>query len=447
MSFDYIRYAKLNKTQVRIPALFIGIIILSAFAAGPVITDKKIIKQDLPFLVEFYKTRHMNPEISLQEKETSKVLAAELKKAGFSVTENFGGYGVVGVYKNGNGPTILYRTDMDALPMYEKTELPYQSKLTATLNGEAVGTMHSCGHDIHMTTWLGTARAMVAMKDKWKGTLLLIGQPAEEIGAGAKLMLEAGLYQKFGVPNYGLGLHSSPTIPAGKVGIGKGFVMASSQGVDINVYGVGSHGASPQMSIDPIVVSSMLVMELQTIVSRNMKPTESAVVTVGTIKGGTVGNIIPDMVTLKLTVRTFKPEVLEMVNRRIKEIARGVGIAAGLPEDKLPEVIIKDAGPANYNHPATTDRVIESAISVIGKENVIDEEPVMLSEDFSLYGQTEHKVPTVFYWLGTVPDERIKTNNLPGLHSPFYYPQPERSIETGVVVTSQALLDLFNTKI
>lgn len=400
----------------------------------------------MPFLVDFYKTRHKNPEISLQEKETSKALATELKKVGFSVTENFGGYGIVGVYKNGNGPTILYRTDMDALPMYEKTDLPYQSQLKASLNGEEVGTMHSCGHDIHMTTWLGTARAMVAMKDKWKGTLLLIGQPAEEIGAGAKMMLEAGLYEKFGVPNYGIGLHSSPTLPAGKVGISDGFVMASSQSVDINVFGVGSHGASPHMSIDPLVVTSMLVMELQTIVSRNLKPTESAVVTVGTIKGGTVHNIIPDMVTLKLTIRTFKAEVLEMVNKRIKEIARGVGIAAGLPEDKLPEVIIKAAGPANYNNPAVTSRIIESATSVVGKENVIDEEPVMLSEDFSYYGQTEHKVPTVFYWLGTVPEARMKSGDLPGLHSPFYYPQPEISIETGVGVTSQALLDLFNTK-
>lgn len=400
----------------------------------------------MPFLVDFYKTRHKNPEISLQEKETSKALATELKKVGFSVTENFGGYGIVGVYKNGNGPTIMYRTDMDALPMYEKTDLPYQSQLKATLNGEEVGTMHSCGHDIHMTTWLGTARAMVAMKDKWKGTLLLIGQPAEEIGAGAKMMLEAGLYEKFGVPNYGIGLHSSPTLPAGKVGISDGYVMASSQSVDINVFGVGSHGASPHMSIDPLVVTSMLVMELQTIVSRNLNPTESAVVTVGTIKGGTVHNIIPDMVTLKLTIRTFKAEVLEMVNKRIKEIAKGVGIAAGLPEDKLPEVIIKAAGPANYNNPAVTSRIIESATSVIGKENVIDEEPVMLSEDFSYYGQTEHKVPTVFYWLGTVPDARIKSGDLPGLHSPFYYPQPEISIETGVGVTSQALLDLFNTK-
>ena len=424
------------------------LVVSSAFVMGPPVIDRKTIKEDMPFLLEFYKTRHKSPEVSLQEKETSKALAAELRKAGFTVTENFGRYGIVGVYKNGNGPTILYRTDMDGLPINEKTGLPYQSQLKAMLNGEEVGTMHACGHDIHMTTWLGTARAMVSMKDKWRGTLLLIGQPAEEIGEGAKLMLNAGLYEKFGVPTYGIGLHSSPTLPAGKVGIGKGYVMASSQSVDINVYGVGSHGASPQKSIDPLVVSSMLVMELQTIVSRNLDPIESAVVTVGAIKGGTVHNIIPDKVTLKLTIRTFKAEVLEMVNKRIKEIAKGMGIAAGLPEDKLPEVVIKGAGPANYNNPAMAARVVESAVSVIGKENVIDEEPpVMLSEDFSYYGQTVHKVPTVFYWLGTVPDARMKSGDLPGLHSPFYYPQPEISIETGVGVTSQALLDLFNTKI
>ena len=424
------------------------LVVSSAFVMGPPVIDRKTIKEDMPFLLEFYKRRHKSPEVSLQEKETSKALAAELRKAGFTVTENFGRYGIVGVYKNGNGPTILYRTDMDGLPINEKTGLPYQSQLKAMLNGEEVGTMHACGHDIHMTTWLGTARAMVSMKDKWRGTLLLIGQPAEEIGEGAKLMLNAGLYEKFGVPTYGIGLHSSPTLPAGKVGIGKGYVMASSQSVDINVYGVGSHGASPQKSIDPLVVSSMLVMELQTIVSRNLDPIESAVVTVGAIKGGTVHNIIPDKVTLKLTIRTFKAEVLEMVNKRIKEIAKGVGIAAGLPEDKLPEVVIKGAGPANYNNPAMAARVVESAVSVIGKENVIDEEPpVMLSEDFSYYGQTVHKVPTVFYWLGTVPDARMKSGDLPGLHSPYYYPQPEISIETGVGVTSQALLDLFNTKI
>ena len=408
---------------------------------------KEIINGDLPYLFEFYKARHQNPEISLEEKETSKALAEEMRKLGFEVTENFGGYGVVAVLKNGKGPTILYRTDTDALPMFEKTELPYTSKLTTVYNDEKVGTMHSCGHDMHMTTWLGTAKAMVKTKNNWKGTLMMIGQPAEEIGAGARMMLKAGLYSKFGVPNYGVGLHCSPTIPVGQVGFGKGYTMAATESVDIKVFGVGAHGASPHMSIDPIVIGSMIVMELQTIVSRNLNPTEAAVVTVGSFKGGTKHNIIPDEVNLKLTIRTYTEEVRTMVHKRIREITRGVAIAAGLPEDKMPVIHIPDEFTlANYNDPKLVDRLVKSAGTAIGPANVVDAEPVMVGEDFSHYGQTEHKVPTVLFWLGTVPDARIKSGVLPGLHSPYYFPEPEKSIETGVAVVAQSLTDLFNQK-
>jgi len=406
---------------------------------------KELVQADLPYLVNFYQTRHQNPEISLQEKETAKTLAQELRAIGFEVTENFGGYGVVGILKNGNGPTILYRTDMDALPINEKTELEYASNLTTQYSGEQIGTMHACGHDMHMTTWLGTARTMVKLKEQWKGTLMMIGQPAEEIGAGARLMLNAGLYSRFGVPDYGIGLHSSPTIPAGQVGFGKGFTMANTESIDIKVFGIGAHGASPHMSVDPVVIASMIVMDLQTIVSRNLKPIESAVITVGAIKGGIKHNIIPDEVTLKLTVRTYKEEVRVMIHKRIKEIARGIALAAGMSEDKLPEVTIPfEFTPANYNNPELVDRLIQSAQTVIGKENVIDAEPQMVGEDFSMYGQTEEKVPTILFWLGTVPDERIKSGFMPGLHSPFYYPEPALSIETGVSVVTQSLLDLFN---
>ena len=409
--------------------------------------DKDLIKADISYLVDFYKSLHKNPEISLQEKESSARIAKELKSLGFEVTENFGGYGVVGVMKNGDGPTILYRTDMDALPMPEKTGLPYASEKTIEYNGQQTGVMHSCGHDMHMTTWVGTARAMAKMKDQWKGTLLMIGQPAEEIGQGAKMMLDAGLYEKFGVPDYGIGLHVSPTIAAGQVGFGKGFTMANTESVDIKVFGVGAHGAAPHMSIDPVVTASLMVMELQTIVSRNLKPIDAAVVTVGAIKGGIKHNIIPDEVTLKLTVRTYTPEVRAMVHRRIREIAKGVAIAAGLPEDKMPEVVIPEVfTPANYNTPALVDVMSAAAAKVIGQDNVLDSEPQMVGEDFARFGQTEHKVPTVLYWLGTVPDERMKSGDLPGLHSPYYYPDPAKSLETGVAVTSQALLDIFNGK-
>ena len=405
-----------------------------------------LIKEDLPYLLKFYKERHQNPEISLQEKETAAALASALRESGFEVTENFGGYGIVGILKNGAGPTILYRTDMDALPMPEKTELAYASTKEIDLNGQSTGVMHSCGHDVHMTTLLGTARALAKMKDKWKGTLMLIGQPAEELGRGAKMMLDEGLYEKFGVPTYGVGLHSSPSIPAGQIGLSEGYSMASVESADISIYGVGAHGASPHMSIDPIVLASMMVMDLQTIVSRNIKPIEDAVVTVGAIKGGTVHNIIPDEVTLKLTIRTYKPEVRDLIFKRIREIARGTAIAAGLPEDKMPSVTFKPSGtPANYNDPSLTKKVIASAGKVIGASNILAAEPQMVGEDYSRYSQTEHKVPTILYWLGTVPDARMKSGEeLPGLHSPFYYPDPSLSIETGVGVTSQALMDLFN---
>jgi amidohydrolase len=406
---------------------------------------KSIIKDDLAFLVDFYKHRHQNPEISLQEKETSADLAAELRKLDIEVTEGVGGYGIVGILKNGDGPLVLYRTDMDALPMYEKSELDYASEKEIDYEGIRTGTMHSCGHDVHMTTWLGTARAMVKMKDQWKGTLMLVGQPAEEIGKGARMMLEAGLYETFGVPDYGVGLHSSPTIAAGQVGFGKGYTMAYTESVDILVKGVGAHGASPHMSVDPVVIASMIVMDLQTIVSRSMKPTEAAVITVGAIQGGIKHNIIPDEVTLKLTVRTYKKEVREMVHRRINEITRGIAIAAGLPEDKMPEVRIPDEStPANYNDPDLVDAMEASGAKAIGEDNVIYAEPQMVGEDFSMYGSTGHDVPTVLFWLGTVTQEKIEKGNLPGLHSPYYFPDPARTIETGVAVTTQSLMDLFN---
>ncbi len=425
--------------------IVIVLIILSSFGRVNEPDIKDLITEDIDYLVAFYKNIHQNPEISLREENTAKTLANELKEIGFEVTENFGGYGIVGIFKNGNGPQILYRTDMDALPMYEKTNLDYASKQVIDYNGLTTGSMHSCGHDMHMATWLGTARAMVKMKDQWKGTLMMIGQPAEEIGAGAKMMLDEGLYETFNVPDYGLGLHCNPEIPAGQVGVAEGFTMANTESVDIKVFGVGSHGAAPHMSIDPVVTASMMVMELQTIVSRNLKPIDDAVITVGAIKGGTKHNIIPDEVTLQLTIRTYTDEVKALVHKRIEEIARGVAIAAGLTEDKMPEITFPDTyTPANYNHPELVGLFRGSASKAIGDENVIYAEPQMVGEDFSRYGQTAHKVPTVLFWLGTVPDERLDWENLPGLHSPFYYPAPKKSIETGVAVMTQSLVDLFN---
>ncbi len=424
------------------------VLMLSSFQLNPHYNStEEYLSSEIDELVAFYKDRHSHPEISLSEQNTSAVLAEKLKELGFEVTSDFGGHGVVGVLKNGKGPTVLYRTDMDALPMYEKTKLPYSSSTEIDYNGSKVGSMHSCGHDVHMTCWLGTAQALVGMKNKWKGTLIMIGQPAEEIGAGAKLMLDEGLYEKFPLPDYGIALHSSPTIKHGQIGIADGYTMAITESITIKVKGKGAHGAAPHMSIDPIVLSSMIVMDLQTIVSRNLKPIDDAVITVGSFQGGVVHNVIPDEVTLKLTVRTFKEDVRQLIHKRIKEICDGIAMAAGLPEEFYPEVDIpKSFTPSNYNDPKLTNTITLSARGSIGAENVLYAEPQLVGEDFSRYGSTSHKIPTVLFWLGTVSKEKIDSGDLPGLHSPFYYPEPEPTIKTGVSVMTAAIIDLMNAK-
>ena len=429
--------------------LILLIISLSSFEERKSIEES--IKKDIPYLKSLYLDIHQNPEISLMEKETSKKLANELEKIGFEVTRNFGGYGVVGIFKNGNGPTILYRTDMDALPMKEKTGLSYASQIiTKNFDGNDVGTMHSCGHDMHMTVWTGTARALVERKNEWKGTIIMIGQPAEEIGAGAAMMLNEGLFEKYPIPDYGIALHSSPTIPSGKVGFGKGYTMANTESVDIKVFGQGAHGASPHMSIDPIVTASIIVMELQTIVSRNINPLDDAVITVGSFQGGTKHNIIPDEVKLQLTIRTYKEEVRKLIHNRIKEICNGIASSMGLDKSQWPEVIIPEKyTPANFNDSKLVDLMMNSSKEIIGANNVIVSDPQMVGEDFSRFGNTKEKIPTVLYWLGTVPDDRMKKYEagnyaLPGLHSPFYYPEIERSIITGIKVNTQAMIKIFN---
>ena len=429
--------------------LILLIIILSGFKERKSIEES--IKQDIPYLKSLYLDIHKNPEISLMEKETSKKLANELEKIGFEVTRNFGGYGVVGIFKNGNGPTILYRTDMDALPMKEKTGLSYASQIiTKNFDGNDVGTMHSCGHDMHMTVWTGTARTLIERKNEWKGTIIMIGQPAEEIGAGAAMMLNEGLFEKYPIPDYGIALHSSPIIPSGKVGFGKGYTMANTESVDIKVFGQGAHGASPHMSIDPIVTASIIVMELQTIVSRNINPLDDAVITVGSFQGGTKHNIIPDEVKLQLTIRTYKEKVRKLIHKRIKEICDGVASSMGLDKSQWPEVMIPEKyTPANFNDSKLVDLMMNSSREIIGVNNVIVSDPQMVGEDFSRFGNTKEKIPTVLYWLGTVPDDRMKKYEagnyaLPGLHSPFYYPEIEQSIITGIKVNTQAMIKIFN---
>lgn len=363
------------------------------------------IKTEFPSLDALYKDLHARPELSLMEERTAGVVARELRAAGFEVTERVGGFGVVGVLKNGSGPTLLVRTDLDGLPVQEETGLPYASKTRVKdLAGREVPTMHACGHDIHMTVFAGTARTLAAMKDRWAGTLVFIGQPAEERGIGARAMLADGLFQKFPKPDFALALHDSATLAAGTVGTIEGFMMANVESVDITVRGIGGHGAYPHTTKDPIVLAARIVVALQTIVSRETRPVDPAVVTVGSIQGGTKHNIIPDEVKLQLTLRSYSDRVREHTLEAVKRICRGEAIAAGIPEDRMPIVTSAEGEftPATFNDPALTRRVRGALTAWLGDDNVKTIDAEMGGEDFGRYGRTAERVPICMFRLGAV---------------------------------------------
>jgi amidohydrolase len=419
--------------------------------------DARVDKQ-MDALVATYKHLHENPELSTQEKESSALIAGELRKMGYEVTDHFGryadanltGYGIVGVLRNGSGPTVAIRTDMDALPLVEKTGVPYASKVKVKrADGSEVGVMHACGHDIHMSVFLGTARVLSEMKDRWSGTLVLIGQPAEETVGGAEAMLKAGLFSKFPKPNYVLALHDSASIPAGTVGWRAGKVLAGADSVDITVRGYGGHGAAPQAVKDPIVVASELVVMLQTIVSREMDPQVPTVITVGSFHAGTKHNIVPDDAHLQLTVRTMNPAQREKVLAAITRITNSVAAAAGIPAERAPIIeVAADHVPATINDPALAARVGTALERAVGKENVLPGESVMASEDFSLYAVEDPKPPTCMFWLGATDAAKLKDakengTRVPGPHSSEFAPVPEPTIRTGVRAMSGAVLDLM----
>jgi len=391
------------------------------------------------YLIALYEHLHEHPELSFQEQETSARIALELERAGFQVTTGVGGYGVVAVLENGTGPVLMLRSDMDALPVREQTGLPYASTVVATQDdGNEVPVMHACGHDVHMTVLVGTARALAASRDTWHGTLVLVAQPAEERGAGARLMLADGLFKRFPRPDYNLALHASAELPAGSIGYTRGYAMANVDSVDINIRGIGGHGAYPHKTRDPVVLAAELILQLQTIVSREISPLESAVITVGSIHGGSKHNIIGDSVKLQLTVRSYSDETRDYLLRRIREISIGLARTAGLPEELLPEVRVKDEyTPSVYNDPLLTDKAAAVLKSEFGEQNVREVPPVMAGEDFARYGRTQPPVPSLLFWLGTVDPERYSVateegENLPGLHSPLFKPLPAPAIETGV---------------
>jgi hippurate hydrolase len=406
---------------------------------------RKHVDKEAASLIELYKQLHAHPELALQEEKTATRIARELRAAGFEVTERFGGTGVVALLKNGPGPTILVRADMDGLPIEEQTGLPYASKVRVRdRDGLDVGVMHACGHDINMTCLVGTARVLASMKERWRGTLLFIGQPAEETGQGAKAMLEAGLFDKFQRPSFGLALHCDARYPHGHVTYRVGQMQANVDSVDVLVRGRGGHGAAPHVTIDPVVVAARMVLDLQTLVSRERDPFEPVVVTVGSIHGGTKHNIIPSEVKLQLTVRTMTDASRKAVLEGIARIVRAAAAAAGAPEP----TIRHDAGaytPALHNGPELAGKLVPLFKDVIGSERVHIRPPSMGGEDFSRF--TLAGIPTFYYYLGTVPPERYEASlkggpPLPPTHSALFYPVPEPTIRTGVLTMALAVLEL-----
>jgi amidohydrolase len=410
----------------------------------------KSIDAELNDIVKLYQHLHANPELSLQEEKSAARMADELKKLEFEVTTKVGGHGVVGVFKNGVGPTIYVRADMDALPIVEKTGVPYASKARGkTKDGSDVGIMHACGHDIHMSCFVGTARTLIHNKSQWSGTLVFVAQPAEEIGVGARAMIADGLFKKFPKPDYCLALHAEPKLAAGMITFTEGLAMANVDTVDLIVKGKGGHGAAPHLTVDPIVLAAKIILDLQTIVSREVNPTDPTVVTVGSIHGGTKHNIIPNEVRLQITVRTTKDSVRDHVLKAIERIAKGCADAARAP---VPEMIVHldEFTPATINEPKLTRRITGLFRQILGEANVKERPPILGGEDFGRFA--ESGAPIFLYFLGTISQEKYEESMkpgaiaLPGMHTDGYAPTPAASIKVGVRTMSMAVMELMPKK-
>jgi amidohydrolase len=403
------------------------------------------VSRELDSLLDTYRTLHAMPELSTQEAKTSAFMAAHLRQLGYDVTEKFGKYedpnatcyGVVAIMKNGAGPMLLVRSDMDALPVTEQTGLPYASQTS--------GVMHACGHDVHMTTLLGTAKILADLKSQWHGTLMLIGQPAEEVVKGAGGMLAGGLYERFGKPDFAIALHDWAALEVGKIGYRGGEFMAATDSINITIRGVGGHGAAPHTTKDPVVLAAQTILALQTIVSRERPPLQPAVVTVGKIEGGTKRNIIPDEVKLYLTVRTFDPSVRQHTLESIQRIPKGLAFAAGIPDNRAPvyEHVDHESVAATYNDPALTTRVASAMTRELGKGNVVEVEPAMVSEDFGLFG-LDRTIPTALLVIGAADPVKLTAGTQPGLHSSRFAPaDPALTLRTGIRAAVSGVLELL----
>jgi amidohydrolase len=440
-----------------LPLLSTVILLTSAINAQQ-LSVEAMLERDIASMLSTYRMLHAAPELSHHEEKTATFFAGELKKYGYEVTERIGrfenpalsGYGVVGIMKNGAGPTVLLRTELDALPVNEQTGLPYASTVKAKNDaGVEVSVMHACGHDIHMTSLLGRAKLLAELKNSWRGTLIILGQPAEETIDGARAVLRDDLYKRFPKPNFIIALHDNAELEAGRVGITPGFAMASGTAIDIKIRGLGGHGAKPETTKDPVVVAAQVIMALQTIVSRENSPLEPAVVTVASIHGGTRYNIIPDEVNLQLTVRTYKEEVRQHVLASIERITKGIALAAGIPPERAPIVKVSETEvtAATYNDPQLSARLVGVFKQVLGEANVAQVAPVMASEDFG-YLSLNQTIPAVTFSLGAVDPAKVKQSKdtgipLPSLHSALFAPVPEPTLRTGVRAMTAAVLDIM----
>jgi amidohydrolase len=428
----------------------------AGFANSPVPSDLAAsVERQLPALTETYKHLHRSPELSRHEEQTSAFVAGELRKLGYTVTEHVGKYedgtqafGVVAVLENGAGPRLLIRTDMDALPVEEKTGLDYASTVkTTNAQGQPVGVMHACGHDLHMTVLLGAARELAARKSQWRGTLVLVGQPAEEVVQGAAALMADRLYERFGRPDFVLSEHDSADVPAGSVALKGGPLLASATTINVTMRGIGGHGSAPQAGKDPIVLAAEFVLVAQTIVSRQIDPQQPAVLTVGTIHGGTKNNIIPDEVTMGLTLRTYSSAVRDQIVAAVRRTAEGLAEAYGIPADRMPTVTLGESTPATLNDSALNERLRTAAAAALGNERVLEARAVMGSEDVGQFA-LDGKIPAVMYWLGAADPEKLAESRtsgvaLPGLHSALFAPVYAPAITTGVTAMTAMALDLL----
>jgi amidohydrolase len=418
--------------------------------SGPASLIAPEIAKDMEGLLTLYRDLHAHPELSEQEVQTAAKLAKRLKAMKFDVTEKVGGTGVVAVMENGSGPVVLIRADMDGLPVVEQTGLEFASKVTTrTPEGVETGVMHACGHDTHMTAFIETAKLLSSMKKEWKGTLVMILQPAEEVGRGARLMLEDGLFTRFPRPTHALAFHDAANLEAGKIGYTPGYALANVDSVDILVKGTGGHGAYPQTTKDPIVIASRIVGTLQTLISREQDPQDPAVVTVGSFQAGAKHNIIPDEAKLMLTVRSYSDETRAKLVKGIERIARGEAIAAGVPDDRMPVVSVMDEfTPSTYNPPAFAEQMATVLRAHFPADRVVQAQPAMGGEDFGRFYRADKSINSFIFWVGGVPADAMAKAaagqaSLPSLHSPFWAPVPDKVIATASEAMTLLALDIM----